>query len=302
MSFALTTNIENRSRSGFDEVPDYFKLKDSKGAFVLCYKCGKSSMGHREIIACDFCSLRWHLDCLDPPLANPPVRLDLLKPRHDMSKPRYSWMCPNHIDAELLAISTETKAIAETQAGGARMHKIRRPKNARIVDTALRRGFRNNGIIEIENEPTDDDEEEMEREEFGVVYRLPERGIKLDFIDRVKRCAVLRSAKCSNLLLTSFGRSHYDTTQRQQQSIRARDERKRRVAAAAAKAQREAFDKRPLAERQAAFNLAQFSRSNPDIAIDPDQVTNLIGTLIVRLSLRLFLRTPIHAIVLNVLM
>lgn len=59
----------------------------------------------------------------------------------------------------------------------------RRPKKAPIVDACLRRGFRNNGVIEIENE------EEAAFEELvisGVVYRLPERGIKLDFIEKVK--------------------------------------------------------------------------------------------------------------------
>lgn len=61
---------------------------------------------------------------------------------------------------------------------------MRRPKKARVVDTMLRRGHQNNGIIEIESEDEDQfDEVQMS----GVVYRLPERGIKLDFIETVKR-------------------------------------------------------------------------------------------------------------------
>ena len=258
---------------GYDEVLDNFKLKDAKGNCVLCYKCGKSSIGHREIIACDFCTLRWHLDCLDPPLANPPVR-------GDSSKPKSTWMCPNHIDQDMSAIKSDTKATDVPKIGTERVHRIRRPGNARIVDTALRRGFRNNGIIEIENELTDD-EEEFEREEFGVIYRLPERGIKLDFIDRIKGYSSTSNDR-DYLSNTNawFTRSQREALHHQQQSVRAREQRKRRIVAAA-RARQAAFDKRPLAERQAAFNLARFARSNQDIAIRPDQVTNLINTLIV---------------------
>ncbi len=97
-------------------------------------------------------------------------------------------MCPNHVDHELAAL--DTSAIPSSRLrllkSGGQSHKVRRPKNAKIVDTALRRGFVNNGLIEIENEPSDD-EDFHEREQLGIVYRLPERGIKLDFIDRVKR-------------------------------------------------------------------------------------------------------------------
>jgi len=64
--------------------------------------------------------------------------------------------------------------------------KRRKPKNPRIVDVALRRGFRNNGIIEIDNMSSDEDEF-AEKDMLGTVYRLPEHGIRLDFIDRVKR-------------------------------------------------------------------------------------------------------------------
>jgi hypothetical protein len=65
----------------------------------------------------------------------------------------------------------------------------RRPKIAPVVDTHLRRGHKNNGLIEVENE------EEMEFDEVtisGVVYRLPERGIKLDFLDKVKQYVLLQ--------------------------------------------------------------------------------------------------------------
>jgi len=50
----------------------------------------------------------------------------------------------------------------------------------------LRRGHKNNGLIEIDNES----DHEMDFEETtanGIVYRLPERGIKLDFMATVYR-------------------------------------------------------------------------------------------------------------------
>ena len=158
----------NKLVPGYDEVHnDNFKLRDKEGQPVLCFRCGKSSLGQREIISCDFCSLKWHLDCLDPPLANPPRR-------DPQNRPKYSWMCPAHVDQDLLSAG---------RAG--RTHKMRRPKNAKVVDTHLSRGFRNNGMIEIDNE--DDKDDQPEPDEDGTVYRVTERSVKLDFIDRVKR-------------------------------------------------------------------------------------------------------------------
>ena len=152
-----------------DHVQDNFKLQDSKGNFIFCYKCGKSSMGRREIIKCDFCTLYWHLDCLDPPLANPPLR------NSNSDRPRYSWKCPAHADVE----------VYQTDAFG-RPRKARKPKNVRVIDAGLRRGFTNNGIIEIENTISDDDDA-LDVDDSGAVYRLAEKGIVLDFIDRNKR-------------------------------------------------------------------------------------------------------------------
>jgi hypothetical protein len=54
------------------------------------------------------------------------------------------------------------------------MKRIRRPKNPRYVD--------------IEVLPDEDEEENLEDQETeGVTYRVSEKGVKLDFIERVKR-------------------------------------------------------------------------------------------------------------------
>jgi hypothetical protein len=64
---------------------------------------------------------------------------------------------------------------------------MRRPRAAKVIDTALTRDFINDGVIEIANDSSEDESEFEEIEVSSTVYRLPEKGIKLDFIDRVRR-------------------------------------------------------------------------------------------------------------------
>lgn len=56
----------------------------------LCFECGKSCK-RAPLVACDYCPLYFHQDCLDPPLT---------------AFPSGRWMCPNHpnhfIDQNLL--------------------------------------------------------------------------------------------------------------------------------------------------------------------------------------------------------
>lgn len=170
---------DNILKSDVEEVPDFKKLCDEKGNAILCYACGKSSLDHRDIVPCDYCPLHWHLDCVNPPLANPPNRG--IHP-----KLRTTWMCPNHIDHDLRNLDPIEQTGVRLEGPG-RTHRVRRPKKPTIVATSLRRGFRNNGLIEIESESSDDSGFEEDEDLAGAVYRIPARGIKLDFIDRVKR-------------------------------------------------------------------------------------------------------------------
>lgn len=91
-------------------------------------------------------------------------------------------MCPLHVEHDLSAIDPIRLARRR------RVH-LRRPKNARIIDTALRRGFVNNGQIEVMDDPSSAEESEFEEDETpsGTVTRVPSKGIKLDFIDKVQR-------------------------------------------------------------------------------------------------------------------
>jgi hypothetical protein len=165
--------INRRHRPGYgDEQPDYYKERDSKGNLILCYHCGLSSRRQKAIITCDFCAQAWHLDCLDPPLANPPAVSQNGRKVHD-------WMCPLHADQELRKIDASVL--------NRRQFHQRRPRNATVVKSSLTRGLHNNGIIEVLTDNSDSSDSEFyEHEDVPVVYKLPAKGIMLDFIDKVK--------------------------------------------------------------------------------------------------------------------
>lgn len=151
------------------------KTKDARGGVILCYSCGKSAGNKREIITCDTCHAHWHLDCTDPPMANPPHRDQFNRKNRD-------WLCPLHIDHDL-------RELDPARLGRQRKIHMRRPKNAKIEDTNLVRGQVNQGIIEVIDDTSSDDMSEFEEDESptGMVYRLPSKGIKLDFIQKLKR-------------------------------------------------------------------------------------------------------------------
>jgi hypothetical protein len=154
----------DRNRGGYDETPDYFKLKDTKGKPILCHQCnGSASIPDRKIIACSFCGLYWHLDCLPNPLAKEPPAVK-------------QWRCPAHVD--------DLMAVLPAKLGPA--HRYRKIKNAPPIVPAFSRGTRNNGHIEIENSPEDTEEPKgfYEETQFGTVYKLSEEGLKLDFISK----------------------------------------------------------------------------------------------------------------------
>lgn len=94
-------------------------------------------------------------------------------------------MCPNHTDSILKNIDPKENVSNKNRPATGRTYKIRRPRNAIIVDTALRRGVQNNGLIEIIDEYSDD--EALTLESPPQIPRIHEKSVKLDFIDRVKR-------------------------------------------------------------------------------------------------------------------
>jgi len=155
------TRTLGRKRNGYDELPDFFKQRED-GQAVLCHACQKPATEIRSIIPCSACPLYWHIDCLDPPLAVPPV----LK----------TWRCPAHVDDILIEVPSLAPA-----------HRFRKVKAAQAIAPALSRGLKNNGHIEIEWSEEADDADDSgwpDAQSFGRTYKLPAKGVVLDFIEQ----------------------------------------------------------------------------------------------------------------------
>lgn len=153
-----------RNRAGWDEQPDYFRTRDLKGKVILCHLCETTaSSPDRMIIPCTYCGLYWHLDCLPIPLAKEPGA-------------GRQWRCPLHVDDLLLQVPDLL----------APAHRFRKLKGASAIKPALSRGVRNNGYIEIESEVSEPESVEtfFDKNQYGKVYKLPSRGLKLDFITK----------------------------------------------------------------------------------------------------------------------
>lgn len=174
--------------------PDYTKIMDGDHKPILCASCGLTAEGKRPMLKCDFCPSHWHLDCLDPPMANPPnINFDATH--------RDAWRCPRHIEHDLRSgyvLQTdlpETQDAAVVDAPIARLgRKVRKPRHPQVIQPTFSRGMRNNGLIEVINDPDDDTDGEgnyvfggEEKDLSSHVYRVPERGVVLDFIEKVKR-------------------------------------------------------------------------------------------------------------------
>ncbi|KDN52000.1 hypothetical protein K437DRAFT_272847 [Tilletiaria anomala UBC 951] len=131
----------------------------------------------RPIISCDFCSLHWHLDCVDPPIVNMPS----LTRR---------WRCPSHSEhahhparmPKLISSvsSVELPIPSERNIGPGRAYRTR---------------VRNNGLIDIVPEALDKvfDMEtgagrglESGYREERVRFKVPEKVIRTDFWNRVR--------------------------------------------------------------------------------------------------------------------
>ncbi|KAM3067163.1 hypothetical protein ACMFMG_011716 [Clarireedia jacksonii] len=116
------------------------------------------------------------------------------------------------------------------------------------IKPVVSRGLRNNGYIEIENTPIDDEGERsgFEQGDYGHMYRLSEKGIMLAFISRVHRDSGEFSLRDISKKLTP------SPPQPNPLTIRSLD------------------------EQQAAFNLLYLANSTPNIGV----TQNLINTLI----------------------
>ncbi|KAF5358114.1 hypothetical protein D9756_001766 [Leucocoprinus leucothites] len=200
-----------QNRLGLLEDRDPYRLKDRNGAPVLCFQCGMSALPNglaatapaskrtrrslvpkgasndswKPILSCDFCSLYWHLDCLDPPLP---------------SMPPYNkkWMCPNHSDKVL--VWPVFLPVSNRQADNVfpvQPIKRRIPKsNPYPVIEIDRPGQFNNGNIDIIPSETTTPIQQVNRVATDEVlingrrYRVPERTIVLDFWSKLNKAHV----------------------------------------------------------------------------------------------------------------
>ncbi|KAG0016776.1 hypothetical protein BGZ81_011043 [Podila clonocystis] len=128
-----------------------YQLQDSQGNVRLCYHCHKSAFGGRMMISCEHCPLHWHLDCLSPPMASPPPSTR-------------KWMCPNHADHIL--------------------PRRRKRKDAASV-TLSDPSAPNDGDIEVI--PDEDRDDFWDQDLSGLAFRVPERSIKLGFLNKMRR-------------------------------------------------------------------------------------------------------------------
>jgi hypothetical protein len=277
----LTLTQHSAKNSGYGyQKPDYTKVFDAEQKPILCTQCGLSSGNKRALLKCDFCSAHWHLDCLDPPLANPPnISLEATQ--------RDAWRCPRHIEHDLRSgqlyqndLNDDIeKADAAPVARVAR--KIRKRKNPEIVEPVFSRGMRNNGLIEVINDPDDDTDGEGNyvygpddsKDLNHKVFRVPEKGVVLDFISKVKRYVPASYPVIIIIAYVSYsGRV----------STKA-DVRKNAKATAQRKATMQNFVARPMAQQQAALNLARLANREEDIGLAGGKLDALLLTLTVRL-------------------
>ncbi|KAL8807816.1 MAG: hypothetical protein Q9182_000465 [Xanthomendoza sp. 2 TL-2023] len=238
-----------KSRTGYDVPMDTFKLKDSKDNIILCYKCHESAMGRREMVNCDFCNLYWHLDCVDPPLASAPKKFG-----------KSTWKCPNHVDSE----------IAVPRSASGKIYKIRRPKDPRVIVPALRRGIKNNGMIEIEDEISEEEDQPP-----GTIFLIPARTVKLDFISKFKQdrehLEAVRMGKHESAAVKadSWRQQHPADSQTQRDTSSTVD----------SPNADELLQDRTPAERDVAWSLAQFAQSDSNLQISGHRVEELVSTL-----------------------
>ncbi|KAL4883446.1 hypothetical protein BJY04DRAFT_184637 [Aspergillus karnatakaensis] len=221
------------SRTGRYDDPFLLRTMDAKGNLIFCTRCGRTTNGVRPIIQCDFCPCAFHMDCVDPPLAVPPTQ------RPGSDRLHHTWMCPNHTWHDLQYSVTDDEGYEATK-------RIRRPKNPRYID--------------IEILPEEDKDEEIEEEDFqGVTYRVSEKGVKLNFIERVKRDNESNKArKLAADNLFAYAKSSFDDLTSEAHAYYA----SQKPAVPEEDTTVAILNSRTLAEREAAANLISFAQSD----------------------------------------
>lgn len=85
-----------------------------------------------------------------------------------------TWRCPAHID----------DILAKLPAYLGPAHKFRKIKGAQTLEPVFSRGNINNGFIDVAPDESEDNSGWKDVAAFGRTYKLPEKGIMLDFLTR----------------------------------------------------------------------------------------------------------------------
>ena len=183
------TSKTRSGQKGYVEPEDRFQLLDKAGNPILCHYCSESSEGNRAIIKCDFCSIPWHLDCVNPPLTHPPRQ-------GNPNRPGYNWRCPLHVDeADSLSKDGKLKTSVQGLSYG-KVRKLRKPKPMRVVDVHMRMGHKNDGNVVIVNDSDADDDIEDREDKDTTVHRLHSAYIKREFLLAAQRYVSSTSCFC----------------------------------------------------------------------------------------------------------
>lgn len=147
---------------------------------VYCCFCGKSNLeDERKIIACDHpgCTNKLHMDCVFPPRASDIVYTN---PRFTQRAPFY---CHMHTRPYISTTVNPFGLTADADGTPKRTIKLRAPKKPRLLHSALNRGVKNNGNIQVQLEESD---HEYDPNTQAGTYVLSEKAIQLDWIAKVK--------------------------------------------------------------------------------------------------------------------
>ncbi|KAF9427780.1 hypothetical protein BGZ94_004162 [Podila epigama] len=164
-----------------------YQLTDAKGEIRLCFKCNKSAYGGKMMISCEHCPLHWHLDCLSPPMASPPPSTR-------------KWMCPNHSEHVLQAKQWRRKrkdAMAVTLTdpsapndGDIEVISDNDTSRPTRLSTRLARNSNQKVTSNNPSSPPSESKESQasiwDQDLSGVSFRIPERSIKLGFLNKMR--------------------------------------------------------------------------------------------------------------------
>lgn len=138
-------------------------LYDKKGRPYLCHRCRKLGLQRRTLVSCDYCPLKWHLDCLSEPVTLAKT-LGL------------KWRCPNHVESLLPPNWLENRNFKDTT----------------VIDAALHRHFlklvqSSNFLIKHSDQPYISDVRQPLLQEYILYQKEDFVSNKSAFVEQAKR-------------------------------------------------------------------------------------------------------------------